>query len=348
MAERNRKPSAVLARNDRRGRFVFATSKVGAFCAFVTMVCASPTPTPAVAAEFPSKPLRLIVPFPPGGTTDVLARLMSPKLAEALKQAVIIDNRSGASGMIGGEVIAKAPADGHTIGIIISLHAMSPALFPKSTLDPVRDFAPIMLGISVPNVISVHPSVPATSLAQLIKLAKAQPGKLGFGHPGVGTGVHLTGELFRSVAGIDIIPVPYKGGGPSLADLVAGQIPIGVQNISTIMPYVRAKRIRPLGVTSLERSPALPELPTVAAQGFPGFEAIEWYGYVAPGGTAREIVMRLNQELVRVINAPEVRPRLLDLGAEVSGGSPEQLAALIKSELEKWPKLIKQMGLRLE
>jgi tripartite-type tricarboxylate transporter receptor subunit TctC len=299
-------------------------------------------------AEFPSKPIRLIVPFPPGGTTDVLARLVAPKLHEALKQPVVVDNRSGASGMIGGEAIAKAPADGHTMGIIISLHAISPALYTKSVLDPVKDFAPITMAISVANAISVHPSVPATSLSALIKLAKAQPGKLSFGSAGTGTGVHLTGELFKVAAGVDIVHVPYKGGGPALADLVAGQVPMGVQNVSTIMPYVRAARIRPLAVTSLERSPVLPDVPTVDAQGLKGFEAKEWYGFVAPGGTPREIVLRLNQEVVRVLKSAEIHTRLLDLGTELVAETPEHFETLIKSELIKWSKLIKTAGVRLE
>ena len=302
----------------------------------------------ASAAEFPSKPLRIIVPFPPGGTTDVLARLVGPKLHESMKQPVIVDNRSGASGMIGGEAIAKAPADGHTIGIIISLHAISPALYAKSVLDPVKDFAPITVAISVANAISVHPSLPVTSLTGLIKLAKAQPGKLSFGSAGTGTGVHLTGELFKVAAGVDIVHVPYKGGGPALADLVAGQVPMGVQNVSTIMPNVRAGRIRPLAVTSLERSPVLPEVPTADAQGLRGFEAKEWYGFAAPGGTPREIVARLNQELVRILKSAETHGRLVDLGTDVVAETPEHFAALIKSELVKWSKLIKQAGIRLE
>jgi tripartite-type tricarboxylate transporter receptor subunit TctC len=311
------------------------------------VICAAMTAT-AAAAEFPARAIRLIVPFPPGGTTDILARLISPKLTEALKQPVIIDNRPGASGMIGGDAIAKAPADGHTFGIIISTHAISPALFARSPFDPVRDFAPITLAISVANVISVHPSVPATSLAGLIALAKAQPGKLSFGSAGTGTAVHLTGELFKSVAHLDITHVPYKGGGPALSDLIAGQIPMGVQNITTIVPYVRGGRIRALGISSLERSPALPDVPTVAEQGFPGFEAREWYGLVAPGGTPRAIVMRLNQEIVRIINLPDIRARLLDLGADMVGDSPDQFGAHIKAELVKWSKLLKETGIRLE
>jgi len=302
----------------------------------------------ATAAEFPTRPIRLIVPFPPGGTTDVLARLIGPKLTEVFKQPVVIDNRSGAAGMIGADAIAKASADGHTFGIIISTHAISPALFAKSPFDPVRDFAPLTLAISVANVISVHPSVPTTSLAELIALAKARPGKLSFGSAGTGTAVHLTGELFKSVAHVDITHVPYKGGGPALTDLIAGQIPMGVQNITTIVPYVRGGRVRALGISSLERSPALPDVPTVASQGFPGFEAKEWYGLVAPGGTPRAIVTRLNQEIVRIINSPDVRSRLLDLGADIVGDSPDQFGALIRGELAKWSKLLKETGIRLE
>ncbi|HKA44562.1 MAG TPA: tripartite tricarboxylate transporter substrate binding protein [Burkholderiales bacterium] len=311
------------------------------------IIWAAMTATP-FAAEFPTRPIRLIVPFPPGGTTDILARLIGPKLTEAFKQSVVIENRAGASGMIGADAIAKAPGDGHIFGIIISTHAISPALFAKSPFDPAKDFAPITLAISVANVISVHPSVPATSLAQLIALAKARPGALSFGSAGTGTAVHLTGELFKSVAHIDITHVPYKGGGPALSDLIAGQIPMGVQNITTIVPYVRSGRIRALGISVLERSPALPDVPTIASQGFPGFEAREWYGLVAPGGTPQAIVTRLNQEIVRAINLPDVRSRLLDLGADIVGDSPAQFGALIRSELVKWAKLLKETGIRLE
>ena len=303
---------------------------------------------PAGAAEYPTRPIRMIVPFPPGGTTDILARLIGPKLTEAFRQPIVIDNRSGASGMIGADVIAKAPADGYTLGIIISTHAIATALFARSPFDPAKDYAPITLAISVANVISVHPSVQATSIPDLVKLAKAQPGKLSFGSAGAGTGVHLTGEFFKLVARVDITHVPYKGGGPSLADLVAGQVPVGVQNISTIVAHVRAGRIRPLGITSLERSPALPDLPTVASQGYPGFEAREWYGMVAPAAAPRAIVTRLNRELVRVLNLPDVRSRLLDLGTDIVADTPDQFGAFMKNERVKWSKVVKETGIRLE
>jgi tripartite-type tricarboxylate transporter receptor subunit TctC len=309
---------------------------------------ASLAPTQGAAAEFPSKPIRIVVPFPPGGTTDVLARLIAPKLTEAWKHPVVIDNRAGASGMIGAEAIARAPADGHTVGIIISLHAIAPALYAKSPIDPARDFAPITLAISVANVISVHPSLPATTIPALVKLARAQPGKLSFGSAGTGTAVHLTGELFKSVAKVDILHVPYKGGGPALSDLIAGQIPMGVQNVSTIVPYVRAGRIRALGVSSLERSAALPEVPTIASQGYPGFEAKEWYGFVAPGGTPPALVQRLNAEIVRSLNLPDVRGRLLDLGTEVVADTPERFGAYMHAESGKWTKLLQEAGIRLQ
>ncbi len=299
-------------------------------------------------AKWPEKPVRMIVPFPPGGTTDIVARLVGPKLTEAHKQPVVIDNRSGASGMIGGEAIARAPADGHTLGVIISTHAISPALFAKSAVDPARDFAPVTLAISVANVISVHPSVPATSIGDLIKLAKAQPGKLSFGSAGTGTVVHLTGELLKSVARVDITHVPYKGGGPALIDLIGGQIPMGVQNVTTVVTYVRSGKLRALGISGLERSPALPQVPTVASQGFPGFEAREWYGFVAPGGTPAPLVAQINRELVRIIQLPDVRARLLDLGADMVGDSPEQFGQFMKAELVKWSKLIKDAGIRLD
>ena len=309
-------------------------------------------PGPAQAAqaeaEFPSRPMHLIVNFPPGGTTDILARLIGPKLTEAFKQAVVIDNRAGASGMIGANAVAKASNDGYTFGFIISTNAISPALFADVPFDPVRDFAPISLLISVPNVISVHPSVPATTLTELIALAKAQPGRLSFGTSGAGTSVHLTGELFKSLAKVDITHVPYKGGGPALPDLIAGQIPMGVQNTATIMPYVRSGRIRMLGISSLERSPALPDVPTIASAGFPGFEAKEWYGLVAPAGTPVPIVARLNREIVRIMHLPDINARMIDQGSEIVADSPEHFGAFIKSELAKWTKIVRETGMRLE
>ncbi len=302
----------------------------------------------ASGAKWPDKPMRIIVPFPPGGTTDILARMVGAKLTESHKQPVVIDNRAGASGMIGGDVIIKSPADGHTLGVIISTHAIGPALFTESSIDPSRDFAPVTLAISVANIISVHPSVPATSIGDLIKLAKARPGTLSFGSAGTGTVVHLTGELLKSVARIDITHVPYKGGGPALIDLIGGQIPMGVQNITTVITYVRSGKLRALGISGLQRSPALPNVPTVAEQGFPGFEAREWYGFVAPGGTPRDIVTQINRELVRIIGLPDIRTRLLDLGADIVGDSPEQFGQFMKAELVKWSKLIKDAGIRLE
>ena len=292
--------------------------------------------------------MRLIVNFPPGGTTDILARLIGPKLTEAFKQAVVIDNRAGASGMIGANAVAKAGNDGYTFGFIISTNAISPALFANVPFDPVRDFAPITLLVSVPNVISVHPSVPASTLSELIALAKAQPGKLSFGTSGTGTAVHLTGELFKSLAKVDITHVPYKGGGPALSDLIAGQIPMGVQNISTVVQYVRTGRVRALGISSLERSPALPDVPTIASAGFPGFEAKEWYGLVAPAGTPVPIVARLNREIVRVMHLPDINARIAEQGAEIVADSPEQFGAFIKSELAKWTRIVRETGMRLE
>ena len=305
-------------------------------------------PKLAPAADYPDKPLRFIVNFPPGGTADIIARLIGPKLGESLKQQVIIDNRVGASGNIGALAVAKANVDGYTFGMFTSTQAISPALFAKSPFDPVADFAPITRLISVPNLISVHPSVPATTLVELIALAKAQPGKLSFGSAGTGTAVHLTGELLKSVAGIDILHIPYKGGGPAITDLVGGQIPIGVQNISTIVNHVRAGRVRALGISSLERSSALPDVPTVASIGYPGFEANEWYGLVAPAATPRPIIDSLNRELVRIMRSPEISARMLDQGAVVVADLPDGFAAFIRNELEKWTRIARESGIRVE
>jgi tripartite-type tricarboxylate transporter receptor subunit TctC len=302
----------------------------------------------ALAADYPDKPIRFIVNFPPGGTADILARLIGPKLGDTFKQQIVIDNRVGASGNIGAGAVAKAAPDGYTIGMFTSIQAISPALFTRSPFDPVKDFTPITRLISVANLISVHPSVPATTLTELIALAKAQPGKLSFGSAGTGTAVHLTGELLKSVANIDMTHIPYKGGGPAITDLVGGQVPVGIQNISTIINHVRAGRVRALGISSLERSPALPDVPTVASVGFPGFEANEWYGLVAPPATPSPIIATLHREIVRIMTSPEMSARMLDQGAVMVADSPEDFGTFIRNELAKWSKIARESGIKLE
>ena len=300
----------------------------------------------APAQGYPTKPVRLIVGFPPGGATDLVARLLAPKFAELLKQQVIVDNRAGANGTIGADVAAKAAPDGHTLHIAtLGALVISPAIT-SVHYDPIKDFSPIGQAVSLQNIFIVHPSLPVRTLKDLIALAKAKPGALNYASSGLGSPGHLAGELFNNMAKVNIVHVPYKGGGPAITDLIAGHVEIFVAVISTAVPQVNAGKARALAVTGAKRTLALPDVPTVAEAGLKGYEASNWYGLVAPAGTPKTIIDLLNKDLVAILNKPDVRDTLLKSGIETAPGSPEQFRAYINSETSKWTRVIKAAKLQ--
>jgi tripartite-type tricarboxylate transporter receptor subunit TctC len=309
---------------------------------------ASPDSTPAsTATGYPARPIRLIVPFPPGGSTDILARALGEKLAQGLAQAVVIDNRPGAGGSIGAEAVARAAPDGYTLmmGHLGTL-AVNPAIYKNLPYDPVRSFAPVSLMAIVPSVLVVNPSLPVASAAELVAYAKAHPGKLAYGSAGNGSTSHLTTEYFKLITGTDILHVPYKGVGPMLTDLVSGQLSMGLNGAPAVMAHVNAGRLRALAVTSLKRLEALPQIPTLDEAGVRGFDASGWYGVVAPAGTPQAIVAKLNAEIGRAMQTPELRSRLDSEGALPAPGAPEEFAALIRAEIARWDAVLKRAGVQ--
>ena len=302
----------------------------------------------AIAQDYPARPIRLIAPFAPGGPTDLFARLMGAKLGERLGQPVLVENRPGAGGSVGTEVAAKAAPDGYTLVLVSSSFAVNATLYPKLPYDTLKDFAPITLLASAPFLLVVHNSVAAGSVRELIAFAKGNPGKLNYGSGGSGSGPHIVAELFKSEAGVDIVHVPYKGTGPLATALVAGDVQLAFGNIFALVPQVKAGRLKAIAVTGAHRSSALPEVPTVAESGLPGFEAIGVHGLLAPAGTPRRIIDRLNAECVAILRSPEVRAQLASDGAEPVAGTPEQYAAQIAAEMQKWGKLIRERGIRAD
>ena len=304
---------------------------------------------PAGAQSWPVKPIRFIIAQAPGGQNDVQARLIGQKLAEALGQPMVYDNRAGAGGQIGFELLAQTPADGYTIAMgSISTLAVIPMMPRKPRYDPLRDFAPVTLATTSPYFVVVHPSVPARTLKQLVALAKARPEALAYATPGNGTGIHLTTELFMMIAGIKMTHVAYKGGAPATMDLMAGNVAVMFNNATTTVPYVATGKLRVLAVSTAKRSPALPDVVTVAEAGYPGFESNSWQGIVTRAGTPGAIVARLNSEAVRILSLPDVKRINQSLGNEVAGGSPEEFVAYIRSEMEKWGKVIQTAGVKNE
>ena len=299
------------------------------------------------AQTYPSRPVRLIVPFPPGGSTDILARALAQKLAESLAQAFVIDNRPGAGGSIGAEAAAKAAPDGHTLmmGHLGTL-AVNPAIYKSLPYDPVKSFAPVSLMAMVPSVLVVNPQVPAASAAELIAYARANPGKLAYGSAGAGSTSHLTTEYFKLATGTDILHVPYKGIGPMLTDLISGQLSMGLNGAPAVMPHVNSGRLRALAVSGLKRLESLPQIPTLDESGVKGFDASGWYGIVAPTGTPRGIVTRLNAEIRRIMQTPDLRARLDNEGAIPAPGSPEEFAAFIQSEIARWGAVLRRAGIQ--
>jgi len=304
---------------------------------------------PAFAQVYPSNPIRLIVPFAAGGGNDNVARLVGKRLADGLGQPVLVDNRPGAGGVVGAELAAKSAPDGYTLFLGgVGSHAINPNLHEKLPYDPIRDFAPVALLAQAPLVLVVHPSVPARDIAEFLAYARAHPGRLNFASNGNGSSSQLAAVMFDSMAGVDMVHVPYKGLTPALSDLLSGQVQLMFSSVVAILPHIKAGKLRALAVTGAKRLASMPGLPTIAESGLPGYEASSWYGILAPAGTPREIVVRLNAELVKALEQPEVRNSLLAEGAEPVGGSPERFAAHILAEKERLGKLIRDAHIRLE
>jgi tripartite-type tricarboxylate transporter receptor subunit TctC len=303
-----------------------------------------------VAAQpWPSKPIKYIVPFAPGGTTDLLGRTLSEKLGVALGEPVVVENKPGAGGGVGADFTAKSAPDGYTImGGTISTHAINASLYSNLPYDPVRDFVAITLIARLPNMLVINPSIPARNVSELIALMKANPGKYTFASSGNGTSQHLSGELFKSMAGVDMQHIPYKGSPPALQDVVGGQVSMTFDNITTALPLAKAGKLRALAVTTATRSSAAPDVPTLAESGLPGFEVASWQGVFAPAATPPEIVRRLNTEIVKIINMPDVREKLTSLGAEPVGDTPEQFSAYVKAEVVKWSDVVKRSGAKID
>jgi tripartite-type tricarboxylate transporter receptor subunit TctC len=303
----------------------------------------------AAAQTYPSKPIRLIVTFPAGGGADFMGRLIGQKLSESFGQSVIIDNRAGAGGAIGNEAVAKAPADGYSLllgaaGALVIAHA----LYAKLPFDTVKDFAPIALLGHVQFAVVTHPSIPARSTKELIALARANPGKLNFGSSGNGGAPHLAGELFKSMAKIEMVHVPYKGLAAAITDLIGGQLEVLFADLNLVQPHIQTRRLRGLAVTGDKRSALMPDLPTVAESALPGYQAGTWYGVLAPAGTPREIIVRLNNEINRILGSNDIKERFATQGAERANVTPEQFAAYIRSELDKWAKVVKAANIKVE
>jgi len=304
---------------------------------------------PAGAQAYPTKPIRLVVPFPPGGSLDVVARAIGQKLTEAWGQPVVIDNRPGAGGNIGADLVAKSAPDGYTIlEGALSTHAVNVSLYSKMPYDPVRDFAPITLVAITPNVLVLNPSFPANSVPELIAYAKAHPGGLSFGSGSNGSAGHLAGELFKTETGVDMVHIPYKGGAPALQALLAGDTQLMFDNLANSTPQLKAGKLKALAVTTAKRSALAPELPTLAETGLPGFDIYTWWGFMAPAGTPKEIIAKWNAEVTRILATPEMKAFFAQQGAEPAPTTPEQFAALIRSEIPKYAKIVKASGAKVD
>jgi tripartite-type tricarboxylate transporter receptor subunit TctC len=297
------------------------------------------------AQQYPVRPIRMIVPSAPGGGTDITARVLAPKLSEYLGQSVVVENKAGAGTMIGSEMVAHAAPDGYTLLMGISTLAINPAMYKKVSYDALTDFAPISLVVTLPNVLVVHPSLGVKSVKELIGYAKARPGQLNFASAGLGTSPHLSMELFLSMAGLKMVHVAYKGSGQGLIDVVGGHVPVMMPSMLSGSPYIKNGKLIALGVTSAQRTVGEPDIPTIAEAGLPGYEAVQWFGVLAPKGTSREIVAKVHDAVVRALQDPDVRKHLINDGADPIGGTPEEFAAYIKSETEKWAKVARETGL---
>jgi tripartite-type tricarboxylate transporter receptor subunit TctC len=301
----------------------------------------------ALAQSYPTKPVRIIVPFAPGGATDIVARLLAPQLSANLGQSVVIDNRGGGGATIGMELVAKAPADGHTLGVATLTFALNPSLFAKLPYNSERDFVPVSLVSTTPFVMMIHPSVPARSVKQLVALAKARPGSLNFSSSGIGSASQMAVELVKYMTGTDMVHIGYTGGGPAIMALLSGQVSIFTGSIPAGLGHFKTGRLIPLGVTSATRDPAIPDVPTIAESGLPGYELVEYQGIVAPAGTPSAAVQRLHAEIVKALATPELKERFTTQGAHIVASTPDQLAEHIRKQTALWAKVIKAAGIKL-
>lgn len=317
--------------------------------ALFSSALASTLITPCWAQTYPTRPIRLIVPFPPGGSTDLMGRVLGAKLGEAFNQQVIVENRPGASGMIGNELVARATPDGHmlTMGTIGAM-SVNVSLFKSVPYESPRDFAPITLTGNVENLLVVHPSVPVRNVKELITLAAGKPGMLIFASSGTGNAPHLAGELFNQLAKVQLVHLPYKGGGPAIIDLVAGQVSLSFASMPSSLPFAKSGKLRAIAVGGAKRSPAAPEIPTVAESGLPGFEVTDWQGLLAPAKTPAAVVDRLNRETTRILGEREVRERLSAAGLQPVTNTPQQFTEFIRAEIDKWGKVIRGAGIKPE
>ena len=300
----------------------------------------------ALAQSYPTRAIKLVVPSSPSGGTDIVARILGQKLSEQLGQQFVVENRAGAGTVIGNDAVAKSAPDGYTLLMGLSTLAINPSMYAKLPYDALRDFAPISQSVSACNILILHPSVPAKTVVELIALARAKPGSLTFGSAGMGTNPHLSGELFKSLARIDMVHVPFKGSGQSIISQLAGEIAANFPSVPTAMPYVKAGRLRGIGVTTLRRVEVLPDVPSIAEAGLPGYEATQWFGLLAPAGTPRPIIDRLYQESSRALRSADMKERMTAEGLEVVGSTPEEFASYIRSETEKWTQVIKAAGIK--
>lgn len=308
---------------------------------------AAPSAHAQAAATFPNKTIRIVVPFPPGAFNDTLGRLLAQEFQKTWGQPAIVDNKPGAGTVIGSDFVAKSPADGHTLLIVAFPFALINSLHTKSGIDILRDFAPVAYAASTPNILVVHPSVPAASVGELIRIAKDKPGSLNYASTGTGSSNHLSMELFKAMTATDIVHIPYKGSAPAVTDLLAGQVGILFDNTPNVLPHIRAGKLRPLAVTTAKRSSFTPELPTVADT-VPGYEVTAWFGVVAPAGTPTDVVAKLNAEINRILQQPETKDRFLKAGVEAAGGAPEVFAKHLQTEVAKWGKLVRGANIRAD
>ena len=301
------------------------------------------------AQAYPTKPVTIVVPFAAGGTTDILARIIGQALTAELGQSVIVDNRAGAGGNIGGQAAAKATPDGYTLFMgTVGTHAINASLYKKMPFDPIKDFAPLSRVANVPNLLVANPNQPFKSVKDLIAYAKANPGKVNFGSSGNGSSIHLSGELFKSLAKVDMVHVPYKGSAPAVTDLLGNQIAIMFDNLPSVIPHVRSGKLRAIAITTAKRSPELPDVPTIAEAGVPGYEAMSWFGLLAPAATPAPVLAKLSGALAKVLANPEVKKKIVDQGGEPVNETPAQFAAFIQSESVKWGKVVKSSGASLD